>query len=125
MTPRRAAFESEHFLELAKILVTDSNYEVESRTRTAIGRAYYAAFLATRKKLQELGYSLREKYRIHDQVIEFAKGENTTLGNWLGTLFDERVEADYEEHPYIRLETGEKCLKISSRIFKLLAGLQG
>lgn len=92
----RVPYDPEGFLELANNLLDDENYDFEGRTRTAIGRAYYAAFLFTLKRLQELGANFREDYRIHKAVIEKLKTKNAGLGSKLNALFDYRVDADYK-----------------------------
>jgi uncharacterized protein (UPF0332 family) len=111
----RAPYNPEGFLELANKLLTDKGYDPEGRTRTAIGRAYYAAFLVTFKKLQELGASFPEDYRIHKAVIEKLTAKNGGLGSKLNTLFDYRVDADYKMDAHVT-NLGKTCCKFAEHI---------
>lgn len=45
-------FDPEAFLEIAKALRKDDKLDLEARLRTAIGRAYYAAFLKAYMKFE-------------------------------------------------------------------------
>lgn len=67
------------FLNLATGLFIDGEYNKEARYRTCISRAYYAAHLFTREKLEKLGFLFpiekgERKGVIHDIVIEALKG---------------------------------------------------
>lgn len=79
--------------ELAKELANRSNDE--ARLRTAVNRAYYSAFLIARGKAR----IIREKKRVHTEVIKDIKGQDSTAGSWLGALFRLRKVADYELVP--------------------------
>jgi hypothetical protein len=59
------------------------------------GRAYYASFLASRKKLQELGESFSSRAEVHQEVIDRVMDRNPTAANKLVTLRKERNRADY------------------------------
>lgn len=124
MTIRTLPYDPSQFLELADHLVEDGQYDEISRSRTAVGRAYYAAFLMVKKKLEELGYSFRDVLRIHEQVIVSANEKNSFIGNRLETLRKHRVDADYEMHTSVNITIGRKCIKISQDVLRLLNQLR-
>lgn len=111
----RRSYDPQGFLKLANKLLTDRNYEPEGRVRTVIGRAYYAAFLITLRKLQDLGASFREDYRIHKDVIEKLKEKDSGLGSKLETFFDYRVDADYKMDAQV-MNLGETCCRFAEHI---------
>jgi uncharacterized protein (UPF0332 family) len=70
--------------------------------RSAISRAYYAAFLVARSFLEELGYSVTMLGRCHEVVAhalrESGERELIRAASDLGTLGTDRRIADYELH---------------------------
>jgi hypothetical protein len=65
-------FDPNKFLNLAIYLRIDSNrnYDTESKYRTVIGRAYYAAFLFSKKFLEEEKHRRFSKDKsVHEQVV--------------------------------------------------------
>jgi hypothetical protein len=90
------AFDPEGFLELANQLLSDKKYDSECKIRTAIGRAYYAAFLNAQNKLESMGESFTDEHRIHFDVITKLKERDAGLGDKLDALFEHRVKADYK-----------------------------
>lgn len=84
------------FLDLANKLHADRRYNDEATWRTIISRAYYASFLASQKKLQELGQSFPDVDRIHQAVIEAIMEKNSAIANKLETLRKARVDSDYK-----------------------------
>ncbi len=117
-------FDPRLFLEIANQLLNDSHYEMEGRIRTSIGRAYYAAFLLARKRLQDIGYSFADVYRLHKDVIETLMDINTSVGNKLNTLFDHRVDADYRTEARITQELGKSCVRLSEHIIDSIERLK-
>lgn len=112
-------YDPRQFLEIATRLLKDSRYDMEGRIRTAIGRAYYAAFLLTMKKLQELGYSFRDVHRIHKDVIDqLMRNKHYTIGSKLNTLLDHRVDADYKMKAKITSNLGDSCIRLAERIIE-------
>lgn len=89
-------FDPQHFLNLATKLAIDTNYSDEARYRTSISRAYYAAHLVSRKKLESKGYSFSIDENIHWKVIDCMKKENYHIGDMLFQLKRKRKDADYE-----------------------------
>lgn len=109
-------FDPERFLEIANKILADRQYHDESGWRTAIGRAYYAAFLAVMKRLQSLGSTFADADRIHRDVIQELMKRNTGLANQLDQLREKRVDADYHMDAVITVELGRKYAKLSQHI---------
>jgi uncharacterized protein (UPF0332 family) len=84
-------FDPQHFLDLATVLINDTKYGNEARFRTSISRAYYAAHLISRNKLELKGYSFSTDDKIHWKVIEGMIKENFYIGDMLY-----RNDADYD-----------------------------
>jgi len=118
----RTSFDARSFLHLADRLLNDNRYEKEARIRTAIGRAYYAAFLSAMKKLQGLGCSFKDVYRLHKDVIEMLSSRNGGLGSKLNDLLEYRVDADYKMEARVT-HLGEKCCRLSEHIINRLEEL--
>jgi uncharacterized protein (UPF0332 family) len=117
------AFDPEGFLELAGQLLDDKNYDTESKVRTAIGRAYYAAFLITQSKLENLGQSFDDEHRIHADVIKKLSARDGALGSKLNTLFDYRVDADYKMNSRV-INLGPSACKFAEHIIARVKGLK-
>ncbi len=95
------AFDPIKFLDIATKLLIDINYDEETRYRTCISRAYYAAHLFTREKLKSTGVVIRiEKDErigiIHDKVIDALARKNKKLGEMFLDLRERRGDADYD-----------------------------
>ena len=86
-------FDPLEFLTLAQHL---GNRNEESWLRTAVGRAYYSAFLIARDKTGVTG-----RRRIHTRVIRAVKQRRgyRATGEQLDQLFRLRTVADYELTP--------------------------
>ncbi len=112
------------FLELANQLYDDKHYRTEPGWRTVISRAYYASFLASMKKMQEMGASFQEADRIHRDVIEKLKDKNPQAANHLDTLREKRVESDYHLRANIRWGDCMNWLKLAERILIEVAELK-
>lgn len=111
-------FDPRSFLDIAEDLLTKKRKDLnkEARIRTAIGRAYYAAFLMVKKKLQEGGCSFRRVEQLHRDVIKQLMNDDYFVGSKLNTLFDYRVDADYKMNAKITPKLGESSIKLSRRI---------
>ncbi len=110
-------FDPRQFLDLADALLDDSKYEKQGRIRTCIGRAYYAAFLLSMKKLQEIGHSFREVDRLHKDVISTLMNEKKHfISSQLDKLREYRVNADYKMKSKITSELGKRCIMLSRKI---------
>jgi uncharacterized protein (UPF0332 family) len=77
------------FLNLAQELA--QHYDEQIYLRTAVNRAYYAAFLTVRDRCQ---ISVKDK-RDHHKVIKYVRDRNRSAGDQLDTLFRSRTTADY------------------------------
>ena len=84
-------YDPRRFLDLANQILIDGDYERESRARTAISRAYYAAFLIAYQKLREKGVRIPESSEIHRVVIQtFMEKGLSVIGNPLGQLREKK-----------------------------------
>jgi len=118
-------YDPRRFLDLANDLLNDGDYERESRARTAIGRAYYAAFLIARQKLREKGVRIPESSEIHRIVIQtFMEKGLSMIGNPLDQLREKRVDADYHMESNITVSLGQKCAKLSEYVIQLIEGIK-
>ena len=89
-------FNPKKFLDLGKDLLADRDYDEDCRVRTAMGRIYYAAFLMALKRLQREGIEIRDKTKIHQEVIDaYMDSGFTNIGDKLDQLRERRVDADY------------------------------
>jgi uncharacterized protein (UPF0332 family) len=104
------------FLDIANRILGSARFRDEASWRTAIGRAYYAAFLKTKEKLERVGIIFTDVDTIHQQVINRVMERNTDLGNMLDTLRDKRVDADYYMDKTISKELAGRCATLSERV---------
>jgi len=117
----RRVYDPRKFADLANDLLVDGKYERESRARTAIGRAYYAAFLIAHRKLQEQGLRIPETGKIHQIVIQtFIEKGLSMIGNPLDQLREKRVDADYHMDSSITVSLGKRCAKLSEYVIQLI-----
>lgn len=114
----------EQFLEMAVRLSKDPRYRNEPGWRTLIGRAYYACFLASRKRMQELGSSFTDIDRLHRDVIEAVKEVNRGMANHLDTLRDRRVHADYFLNDTFRADECSTWLRLADTIMNEVSMLK-
>jgi uncharacterized protein (UPF0332 family) len=113
-------YNPESFLELGKALLEDSDYDEKARVRTAIGRAYYAAFLKAREHFKASGASFESTPTVHRQLIELLKSRKASLGDQLATLRTYRNKADYNLDSLFTIHIGRSCLEISRIIIDSL-----
>ena len=90
----KSPFDPLDYLALAEELGSNTG---EEKLRTAVSRAYYAAFLIARGRLQ-IGSKTRD---VHREVIDSLKKKAgyTMVGNELDRLRKLRNTADYEFSP--------------------------
>jgi len=118
-------FEPSEFLTIAEKLLKDSKYKNQAGFRTSVSRSYYAAFLAIRKKLEELGISIGRGYEQHKIVVDKLMEKNqTTIGSQLRSLREKRNDADYNLHANINDELAKECTKLSSLVINLSSNLR-
>ena len=118
-------FDPEEFLEIARKLKNDVYLPIAGRIRTSVSRAYYAAFLKTKIKLESFGYSFPDDRRLHYDVREClrSKLKKSDIASNLENLFEYRVIADYEVKKRISEQISEKCIKRSEFIINLIDSL--
>lgn len=115
--PHGVRFKPRKFLKLAIRLIADRQYEEPCRIRTAVGRAYYAAFLCAKAKLERLGHAFPDDHGVHTAVKDalMDRGE-TLIGSRLDDLFEQRRIADYYMNTPISKGDGNHCVGISRKI---------
>jgi len=118
-------FDPEEFLEIARKLKNDDYLPIAGRIRTSVSRAYYAAFLKTKIKLESFGYSFPDDSRLHYDVRECLRNKlkKSDIASNLENLFEYRVIADYEVKKSISEQISEKCIKRSEFIINLIDSL--
>jgi uncharacterized protein (UPF0332 family) len=99
-------------LSLSSALSEDLNYENESKYRTSISRAYYAAFLVSRGYLESAGYSFPPDSNVHKNVIKYMEDKDSLIGAILFKLRRNRNNADYNLN--IQIEKGIVISSIKS-----------
>lgn len=114
------SFDPQLLLDLADKLCNDTNYHDESKYRTSISRAYYAAYLTARDKLESNGVSFSKNTTVHKEVIDKLRQKNRIAGNMLFNLRKERNKADYELDIEIKMGIAISCLKSSRLIIEKL-----
>lgn len=118
-------FDPEEFLEIATKLRFVKDLPVNGTLRTLISRAYYAAFLKVKIKLESLGYSFLNDSRIHSDVRECLRKNlnKPNIALRLEDLFDFRVIADYEIKTRISEQICDKSIKLSEYIINSIGEL--
>ena len=107
-------------MEIAKNLRNDKEYHEVGRWRTAIGRAYYSAFLIIYKYLEEQGIKIEDRDRIHKEVIEKIGEEGfPKIKNKIDRLRSMRIDADYMLNEPI----GERQCNSSISLSEIIIGL--
>lgn len=103
----------EEFITLGEAIISDENYGLEARKRTAIGRIYYGIMHYIRVKEQLFHIDLED---FHTKLINAINDLDTKLGNHLQSLKSFRTDADYylNKKPDINsfLKTYERVQKI-------------
>lgn len=116
-------FNPENFLDIARILKDNIEMEEQGKIRTVIGRAYYAAFLTTREYLNKYKGISFHKERQHQEVIDALDDlDKFDLKNWLESLRDNRVIADYYLDMELDMNKCEKSIVLSEEIINSLEG---
>lgn len=119
-------------------LKDDGDHDKETRYRTAISRAYYAAHLFSYQKLQSLGYKVQKEQMTckicssnipcyigqHQNVINSMKGKNFVFGDMLDRLREIRNDADYKLNSKIDIGKVNGAIKKSEMIAGYLQTLK-
>ncbi|MFX1396851.1 MAG: HEPN domain-containing protein [Promethearchaeota archaeon] len=109
-------FNPEIFLEIAKKIKDCTTFNEDGILRTSVGRAYYAAFLTIRSRLELKGFSYNSVGQ-HSDVRDNLKDLGyDTLANFLEELFNKRVVADYNLKKSIDHKLCEYCILLSEEI---------
>ena len=125
------SFDWSDFLKLAESLARAeraSSLE-EAALRSAVSRAYYAAFCASRNHARDLGeiiltrgprdHGIVQDHYQHSRVRDYQK-----IGAWLERLRDNRNCADYDDVLQENLKSlTQSSLAQAHNVFRLLYGL--
>ena len=115
----------EVFQAVAKSLNTHQIPTGEGKHRTIAGRAYYAAFLATReavKKLHTLGDDYSPSHEVFSQSLARYQGDSDVrrLGHILDGLRLRRVRADYRLNATVSEGDAEVAIDEANDLLALL-----
>ena len=111
-------FNPDEFMRIARELETHimTGFD-EAKARTAIGRAYYAAFLHGREKILGRNPFLLTPYppkewhkRVQDAFVTLGKGSITNL---LYGLHRRRIKADYRLNAQINLRDVQDSIQLA------------
>ena len=109
------------FLKLANTLV---NGTTEGEWRTAVSRAYYAAFHVARELLIDLSFVVPRADRAHGYLwLRLANAGQVDVqdaGNRLNALRRERNRADYDPHITVRQAMARTQIQRSEEIIQAL-----
>ncbi len=116
------SFNPSEFLNIARRILLINDIDETGKFRTSIGRAYYSAFLLTRRRL-ERGRKKFDSEGQHKKVRDFLKSINKDhMADQLLVLFDYRVDADYElsdsKNGSIDRSLCDKCISIAEQIIE-------
>ena len=111
------------FLPLAKQLATGST---EAEWRSAISRAYYAAFHVARELLQDLGFTVPRAERAHvylsRRLSNSGDAQVQRAGSDLNTMRGERNQADYDLHRPASPGIAALRVQLSEQVIQFLDG---
>lgn len=97
----------------------------EAERRTAVSRAYYAAFHAGRDFFEDLGFRVPRAEAAHVYLSRRLSAVSVTsltaVGNELNTLRGYRNQADYDMHLAMSLEKGTAAVVMANGILSQLA----
>jgi hypothetical protein len=97
------SFDPVQFVILARATVDNLALDAEARSRGAIGRAYYALFLAVRVAIfQSKGAPIDGRLshgRLTDVLFDSGNEDFLALAQTLQSLYDARQHADYRLDP--------------------------
>jgi len=115
-------FDWKEFLELAKALRNSagSGYSVEAANRTAVSRAYYAAFCWTRNYAESHWGFQRTKSGLDHRLLRehLRKLGKTKAASRLERLHQWRKKCDYEDHVAGLVFLVENAIKTTIKIIQ-------
>ena len=119
--PEHKHFKPRKFLKLAEDLIKDGDYEEPARTRTAIGRAYYASHLFIRQKMQKSGWKIPDDHSVHTFIVdELLESEIPHIGSMLDDLLEQRRKADYYMDAQLSVSEGKHYVQVSKEIISFI-----
>lgn len=127
--PSRLDFDWNSYLNLACELVQSNNLAPkEEHFRSAISRAYYAAFCRSRNYLIEKRDLTIPNHDAHSAVINhFKNGRSASIprkvGDILFNLRDKRNDADYKDCLPNSAATAKIAIKDAQKIIEIIDGL--
>lgn len=121
-------FDWSQYLNLAqKLTGTPDNLGDEAALRSAISRAYYAAFIKGRNFLRDKESVIIPNERTHQYVINTFKNHPDSvrqkIGQRLARLRSYRNQADYEDTISNLVDKTQESLTLSRRIISTLSSL--
>ena len=109
------------FLTLARRLAREAT---EADWRTAIGRAYFAAFHVARNLLEGMGFDVPHADRAHGhlwlRLSNCGDAQIQSAGGRLNVLRSDRNRADYDLWRFIRQNEADKCIDLAELIILAL-----
>ena len=113
--------DGQEFLDLAKRWSAGSS---EAEWRSAVRRAYYAAFHRARRVLRELGFQVPRGDRAHAylwrRLSNSGEAQVQTAGSDLNSLRGDRNQADYEVDRTLSRREALLQVESASRIVQIL-----
>ncbi len=123
------SFDWLEYFKLAEELLGKSSFLAsdESKIRSAISRAYYAAFNQAKLFLETQDKLTIPNYNVHQYVIHQLQNSSDTtrrkIGNRLLVLRDYRNQADYNQNTVFTINNAEESLTLARRIIQVLKTL--
>lgn len=115
------AFDWREYLGLAKALVGQANlnYFPEAAQRTAVSRAYYAAFCFARNYAETRGFGRTTGPQDHQNLREhFKRLGKTQLASHLNRLRSWRNNCDYEDQVPNIQQYVQSAIEIADRVIQ-------
>ncbi len=109
------------YLSLAETLAAGTT---EAEWRSAVSRAYYAAFHVARELLISLGFRVPQAERAHSylwlRLANAGAADVQIAGNRLNSLRRQRNRADYDSHPPLTQRTAANEVKNAEDVIRAL-----
>ncbi len=116
------AFDWKEFLGLARALAnrTGSGYSVEAAGRTAVSRAYYAAYCWARNyAMSQLGFQPTGKPKDHKRLREHLKYHGKPqVASQLNMLRRWRIDCDYHDQVHNINTMVKSALEIADKVIQ-------
>ncbi|RLA98419.1 MAG: hypothetical protein DRG83_14520 [Deltaproteobacteria bacterium] len=116
------AFDWREFLELAKDLVdrAGTNYSAEAANRTAVSRAYYAAFCWARNYAESrLGFQRRSGVQDHERLRRYLTAQGKPqMASRLNRLRGWRNDCDYDDQVPNISNRVKSALKTANKVIQ-------